>query len=146
MKKLSLEMIVGIFMIVGITCLGWISIKLGKKEILGANYYIVYADFQSIAGLRENAEIEIAGVNVGSTGKISLYKNMARVELRVDNSVKLSDDTIVSIKTRGLIGDKVISLSLGGSPETLKPGDVLRETESSIDLEHLISQYIFGKV
>lgn len=146
MKKLSLEMIVGIFMIVGITCLGWISIKLGKKEILGANYYIVYADFQSIAGLRENAEIEIAGVNVGSTGKISLYKNMARVELRVDNSVKLSDDTIVSIKTRGLIGDKVISLSLGGSPEILKPGDVLRETESSIDLEHLISQYIFGKV
>lgn len=146
MKKLSLEMIVGIFMILGITCLGWISIKLGKKEILGANYYIVYADFQSIAGLRENAEIEIAGVNVGSTGKISLYKNMARVELRVDNSVKLSDDTIVSIKTRGLIGDKVISLSLGGSPEILKPGDVLRETESSIDLEHLISQYIFGKV
>jgi len=146
MKKLSLEMFVGIFMVLGIACLGWISIKLGKKEILGANYYTIYADFQSIAGLRENAEVEIAGVNVGSTGKITLHKNMARVELRINNNIKLSDDTIISIKTRGLIGDKVIDLSMGGSPEILKPGDVVIETESSIDLEHLISQYIFGKV
>ncbi|OGW26242.1 MAG: outer membrane lipid asymmetry maintenance protein MlaD, partial [Nitrospinae bacterium RIFCSPLOWO2_12_FULL_47_7] len=111
MKKLSLEMFVGIFMVLGIACLGWISIKLGKKEILGANYYTIYADFQSIAGLRENAEVEIAGVNVGSTGKITLHKNMARVELRINNNIKLSDDTIISIKTRGLIGDKVIDLS-----------------------------------
>ena len=139
-------MFVGIFMVLGIACLGWISIKLGKKEILGANYYTIYADFQSIAGLRENAEVEIAGVNVGSTGKITLHKNMARVELRINNNIKLSDDTIISIKTRGLIGDKVIDLSMGGSPEILKPGDVVIETESSIDLEHLISQYIFGKV
>ena len=146
MKKLSLEMIVGIFMILGIACLGWISIKLGKKEVLGTNYYTVYADFQSLTGLRQNAEIEIAGVTVGSVKRIFLHKNLARTELQVQNGVKLPDDTIVSVKTRGLIGDKIISISLGGSPDLVKPGEVLRETESSIDLEHLISQYIFGKV
>lgn len=146
MKKLNLEMIVGIFMIVGITCLGWISIKLGKKEVLGANYYTVYADFQSLTGLRQNAEIEIAGVIVGSVKRIFLHRNMARAELQLQNGLQLPDDTIVSIKTRGLIGDKIVSISMGGSPDIVKPGDVLRETESSIDLEHLISQYIFGKV
>lgn len=146
MKKLSLEMIVGVFMIVGIACLGWISIKLGKKEVLGANYYTVYADFQSLTGLRENAEIEIAGVIVGTVKSISLHKNLARAELLLEKNVQLTDDTIVSVKTRGLIGEKIISISLGGSPEIIKPGEVLRETESSIDLEHLISQYIFGKV
>lgn len=139
-------MVVGIFMIIGIACLGWISIKLGKQEILGANYYTVYADFQSLTGLRQNAEIEIAGVNIGSVSKIFLHKNMARAELKIMKEVKLPDDTIVSIKTRGLIGDKIVSLSLGGSPDLVKPGDVMGETESSIDLEHLISQYVFGKV
>lgn len=146
MKKLSLEMIVGVFMIVGIACLGWISIKLGKNEVMGSNYYTVYADFQSLTGLRQNAEIEIAGVIVGSVKRIFLHKNLARAELHLNKGLQLPDDTIVSVKTRGLIGDKVVSISLGGSPDIIKPGEVLRETESSIDLEHLISQYIFGKV
>ncbi|MBI4388889.1 MAG: outer membrane lipid asymmetry maintenance protein MlaD [Nitrospinae bacterium] len=146
MKRISLELVVGIFMMVGIAGLGWLSVKLGKKEILGTDYYSVYADFESISGLRENAEIEIAGVKVGTVGNISLAKNMARVELKILKNVKIPDDTIVSVKTRGLIGDKMISISLGGSPQILKAGDVLMETESVIDLENLISQYIFGKV
>lgn len=146
MKRISLELVVGVFMMVGIAGLGWLSVKLGKKEILGTDYYTVYADFESISGLRENAEIEIAGVKVGTVGTISLAKNMARVELKILKSVKIPDDTIVSVKTRGLIGDKMISVSLGGSPQILKAGDVIMETESVIDLENLISQYIFGKV
>ncbi|MBI5428120.1 MAG: outer membrane lipid asymmetry maintenance protein MlaD [Nitrospinae bacterium] len=146
MKRISLELVVGVFMMVGIAGLGWLSVKLGKKEILGTDYYSVYADFESISGLRENAEIEIAGVKVGTVGTISLAKNMARVELKILKNVKIPDDTIVSVKTRGLIGDKMISVSLGGSPQLLKAGDVIMETESVIDLENLISQYIFGKV
>lgn len=146
MKRISLELVVGVFMMVGIAGLGWLSVKLGKKEILGTDYYTVYADFESISGLRENAEIEIAGVKVGTVGTISLAKNMARVELKILKNVKIPDDTIVSVKTRGLIGDKMISVSLGGSPQILKAGDVIMETESVIDLENLISQYIFGKV
>ncbi|MBI4384216.1 MAG: outer membrane lipid asymmetry maintenance protein MlaD [Nitrospinae bacterium] len=146
MKRVSLELVVGVFMMVGIAGLGWLSVKLGKKEILGTDYYSVYADFESISGLRENAEIEIAGVKVGTVGTISLAKNMARVELKILKNLKIPDDTIVSVKTRGLIGDKMISVSLGGSPQILKAGDVIMETESVIDLENLISQYIFGKV
>ncbi len=145
-RKLSLEMVVGIFAIMGIVALGYLSIKLGKKEILGTDYYSVYADFGSISGLRENAEIEIAGVKVGSVGKIQLVDGMARVEMKIHKSVELPEDSIVSVKTRGLIGDRILNISLGGSPDTVKPGDVMFETESVIDLESLISQYIFGKV
>ncbi|NIQ03360.1 MAG: MCE family protein, partial [Nitrospinaceae bacterium] len=114
--------------------------------ILGTDYYSVYADFGSISGLRENAEIEIAGVKVGSVGKIQLVDGMARVEMKIHKSVELPEDSIVSVKTRGLIGDRILNISLGGSPDTVKPGDVMFETESVIDLESLISQYIFGKV
>ncbi|MFQ5450781.1 MAG: outer membrane lipid asymmetry maintenance protein MlaD [Nitrospinaceae bacterium] len=146
MKKFSMETAVGIFAIVGILCLGYLSVKLGKKEILGTNHYIVYADFDSISGLRENAEIEIAGVNIGSVGKIRLADGMARVEMKIRKDVQLPDDSIVSVKTRGLIGDRILSVSLGGSPEMVPPGGVMIETESVIDLENLISQYIFGKV
>jgi phospholipid/cholesterol/gamma-HCH transport system substrate-binding protein len=146
MKELKLETVVGVFVLAGILCLGWLSIKLGKKEILGTNYYTVYADFQSISGLRSNAEIEIAGVNVGTVSSIGLNKSMARVEMKILKSVELSDDTIVSVKTRGLIGEKILNLSLGGSPVKIKPGEVMMETESVVDLEHLLSQYIFGKV
>jgi len=146
MKKLSMEMTVGLFALTGLICLGYLSIKLGKKEILGADHYTVYADFSSITGLRENNEIEIAGVNIGSVGKISLVQGMARVELKVHNDVQLPDDSIVSVKTRGLIGDKILNVSLGGSPITVKPGEVMIETESVIDLENLISEFIFGKV
>jgi phospholipid/cholesterol/gamma-HCH transport system substrate-binding protein len=139
-------MAVGLFALAGIIALGYLSIKLGKKEVLGSDYYSVYADFESISGLRENAEIEIAGVNIGTVRGISLAKGMARVEMRIRNDIKLPDDSIVSVKTRGLIGDKMLKVSLGGSPAIVKPGDVMFETESAIDLEHLISQYIFGKV
>ena len=131
---------------VGLVCLGYLSIKLGKKEILGSNHYSVYADFGSISGLRENADIEIAGVNIGSVGVISLSDGMARVELKLRKEVQLPDDSIVSVKTRGLIGARILNISPGGSPENVQAGDIMLETESVIDLESLISEFIFGKV
>ncbi len=146
MNRFTLETAVGIFAVVGIVCLGYLSFKLGKKEILGSNHYSVYADFSSIAGLRENADIEIAGVNIGSVGTISLVDGMARVELRLRKEIELPDDSIVSVKTRGLIGAKMVNVSPGGSPDNVQPGDVMMETESVIDLENLISEFIFGKV
>ncbi len=146
MKKLNMEMTVGLFALVGLICLGYLSVKLGKKEILGTDYYTVYADFSSISGLRENNEIEIAGVSIGNVGKIKLADGMARVEMKVHKGFQLPDDSIISVKTRGLIGDKILNVSLGGSPTIVQPGDVMIETESVIDLENLISEYIFGKV
>ncbi|MFQ5444509.1 MAG: outer membrane lipid asymmetry maintenance protein MlaD [Nitrospinales bacterium] len=146
MKSIKLEMIVGIFVVIGIVALGYISIKLGKKEILGNDHYSIFADFDSVSGLRQNAQIEIAGVKIGNVRRIFLTNGVARVEMQVKNDINIPDDTIVSVKTRGLIGDKVLNVSLGGSPVFVEPGGVLVETESVIDLEDLIGRFIFGKM
>ncbi len=148
MKKSSTDLIVGIFVLVGILCVGYLTVKLGKMELIGGNYYSLFARFQSASGLKPGASVEIAGVPVGRVDAITLDKKRmaAQVELRIRKDVQLSDDVIAAIKTSGLIGDKFIKLSPGGSDEMLKPGGMITETQSAIDLEELISKYVFGSI
>ena len=98
--------------------------------------------------LRPGAEVEIAGVRVGRVKSIRLDDKQPRavVELQLGDNVHLTDDVIASVKTSGLIGDKYISLEPGGSGEPLKNGDEITDTESAVDIESLISKYVFGKV
>lgn len=147
MKKYSMEFSVGIFVLAGLLCLGYITVKLGKMELFGNDGYTVTADFSSITGLRTGASVEIAGVPVGKVTGITLNENyMASVNLQLAPHVKVSDDAIASIKTSGIIGDKYVSISLGGSEDMLADGDRLTETESAVDIEALISKYVFGGV
>jgi phospholipid/cholesterol/gamma-HCH transport system substrate-binding protein len=89
----------------------------------------------------------MAGVVIGKVSAIELNENnMAHVALYLEKKVRLTDDAIASIKTQGIIGDKFIKISQGGSGNFVKDGEVLFETESAIDLEDLISQFVFGKV
>lgn len=146
MEKAKLELVVGIFVLAGIACLAYLSIKLGKLELVGGDVYEVVAQFDTATGLKAGASIEIAGVEVGRVKDITLRDDRAAVSLAVDNSVKLYSDTIASIKTRGIIGEKFLALSPGGGGDPLKPGDTIRDTESGLDLEELVSQYVHGKV
>jgi phospholipid/cholesterol/gamma-HCH transport system substrate-binding protein len=146
MEKARMELVVGIFVLVGIACLAYLSIKLGKLEVIGGDVYEVVAQFDTASGLKPGASIEIAGVEVGRVKDITLNDDRAAVLLAVDNNVKLYTDTIASIKTRGIIGEKFLSLSPGGGGDPLKPGDTIRDTESGLDLEELVSQYVHGKV
>jgi phospholipid/cholesterol/gamma-HCH transport system substrate-binding protein len=146
MEKTRLELIVGVFVLVGIVSLGYLSIKLGKLEIIGGDLYEVDALFNSASGLKSGATVEIAGVEVGRVRTISLKEDRAVVRLAVQNGTKLYSDTIASIKTRGIIGEKYLALSPGGGGDPLKPGDPIRDTESGLDLEELVSQYVHGKV
>lgn len=146
MENTKLELVVGAFVLAGILCLGYLSIKLGKLEVIGGDLYEVAAQFNSASGLKSGAAIEIAGVEVGRVRGITLKEDRAVVTLAVANGVKLYTDTIASIKTRGIIGEKFLSLSPGGGGDPLKPGDVIRDTESGLDLEELVSQYVHGKV
>jgi len=146
MENAKLELVVGAFVLAGILCLGYLSIKLGKLEVIGGDLYEVAAQFNSASGLKSGATIEIAGVEVGRVRGITLKEDRAVVTLAVANGVKLYTDTIASIKTRGIIGEKFLSLSPGGGGDPLKPGDVIRDTESGLDLEELVSQYVHGKV
>lgn len=146
MEKAKLEFIVGVFVLVGILCLGYLSIKLGKLEMIGGNVYEVVAQFNTASGLKPGSTIEIAGVEVGRVRGIALKEDHAAVTLAVNNGIKLYTDTIASIKTRGIIGEKFLALSPGGGGDPLKPGDTIRDTESGLDLEELVSQYVHGKV
>jgi phospholipid/cholesterol/gamma-HCH transport system substrate-binding protein len=148
MKKWSVEVAVGVFVLIGIACIGYLTIRLGKMEIIGDNYYTVSARFQSIAGLKAGSEVELAGVSVGQVEGFSLDQErwMAVVQMKIMKTIVLTEDVIASIKTAGLIGDKYIKLSPGVSDVPLKPGGMIIETESALDIEELISKFVFGKV
>ncbi|MFH2066944.1 MAG: outer membrane lipid asymmetry maintenance protein MlaD [Pseudomonadota bacterium] len=148
MKKASVELTVGLFVLAGIISVGYLAIRLGKMEIIGKNTYTLYGQFQSVTGLTRGANVEIAGVQVGQVTNIHLdpETQSAVVTMKIDKTVELTDDVIASLKTAGLIGDKFIKLSPGGSDLVLKDGDRITETESGVDLEELISKYVFGGV
>lgn len=149
MNMAKLEMTVGVFMIVGILCLGYISIKLGKMEIMGGNYYTISAGFDSVSGLKPGASIEVAGVEVGKVERIALdpkSNDRALAYMKIKSGVKITDDVIASVRTSGIIGDKFIKLKPGGSDTYLKDRDMIFETESAIDIEELVSKFIHGKV
>ncbi|MFZ0727897.1 MAG: outer membrane lipid asymmetry maintenance protein MlaD [Desulfobacterales bacterium] len=148
MKKWSVEVAVGLFVLIGIISVGYLTIRLGKMEIIGDNYYTVTARFQSIAGLKTGSEVELAGVPIGKVEDFSLDQErwMALVRMKILKDIVLSEDVIASIKTAGLIGDKYIKLSPGVSDVPLKPGGMITETESALDIEELISKFVFGKV
>lgn len=145
MKKTSIETAVGIFVLVGILCVGYLTIKLGKMELMGDNYYTLYADFSSATGLKSGANVEMAGVRIGQIEAINLepVMNVARVSLKIEKGIVLTEDVIASVKTAGLIGDKYLSITPGGSDEILEPGDSIEETESALDIEDLVSKFIF---
>ena len=145
MRRIDLEVVVGLFLLVGILALGWISVRLGQVEILGASGYIVYADFTTVGGLKEGAGVEIAGVRIGRVEKISLIDYQARVAMRIDKGVELQEDAIASIKTKGLIGERYMQLSPGAADEIILSGGEIRETEAPVDLEELIGTVVFGK-
>ena len=150
MRNYTRDTFAGIFVIIGLLCVAYLTVKLGKMELTGGNDYTVYARFSSIGGLRVGAGVEIAGVSVGKVSAIELEQNdegsLAVVTIKVKNGVELTDTCIASIKTASLIGDKYVSLSPGGSVDLLENGAEITDTESALDIEALIKNYVFGKV
>ncbi len=146
MERSRVNIAVGIFVVLGVLALAYLSIKLGRVTFLGGGGYLVTADFPAVGGLRPGASVEIAGVEVGRVESIRLADYQARVVLRLNSDIELQEDSIASIKTKGLIGEKFIRISPGASEKIIPPGGRIREVESPVDLEELISKYVFGKV
>lgn len=142
------QSMVGIFLLISLICVGYLSIKLGKMEIFGQKGYTITAQFGSIAGLRNGANVEIAGVAVGRVTKIYIDTEtyMALVDMLINENISLSEDTMAAVKTSGLIGDKYIGLEPGGTDELLTAGAIIVDTESTVDIESLISKFVFGGV
>lgn len=144
--KFDLELYVGLFLLAGILCLGYLSVKLARLELIGTEEYEIYAVFDDIGGLKKGASVMIAGVVVGKVTSVVMENYEARLTLSLPMKVKIPEDAIASIKTKGMIGEKYISILPGGSDQFIKPGERLTETQSSVDVEELISSYVFGKI
>jgi phospholipid/cholesterol/gamma-HCH transport system substrate-binding protein len=146
MERSRVNIAVGLFLILGIVALGYLSIKLGRVSLFGGSGYRVAVDFPAVGGLKAGSAVEIAGVEIGRVETIGLVDYQARVILRVNSQVKLQEDSIASIKTKGLIGEKYVRISPGGSDKIIPPNGKIREVEAPVDFEELLSKYIFGKV
>src|SRR5713101_5838451 len=146
MERARVNVAVGIFVVIGILALGYLSIKLGRVSFLGGGGYVVLVDFPATGGLKAGSAVEIAGVEIGRVESIGLVDYQARVVLRLDRGVQIQEDSIASIKTKGLIGERYIRISPGGSEKIVPPNGRIREVEPPVDLEELLSKYIFGKV
>jgi phospholipid/cholesterol/gamma-HCH transport system substrate-binding protein len=148
MQKKRIETAVGVFVLIGILCVSYLAVRLGRMELFGSGYYTLNAYFNSATGLKPGASVEIAGVEIGRVEGIRLDEasQMAVVSLAIRDGLAIKDDVIASIKTSGLIGDKFVKLSPGGSPQVLKPGGIIMDTESPLDIEEIIGKFVFGKV
>ena len=147
MNSKKLELTVGVFVLIGLAAILYLALQVGSNRWAG-DHYSLHARFLNAGGLNEGSSIQIAGVKVGTVGAITLNKEqmVAMVELKLPIDLVLDDDTIASIKSTGLIGDKSPALNPGGSGLVLEPGEVIVDTESAVDIEDLISRFAFGSI
>ncbi len=148
MRKVNIDLIVGFFVLAGFLGFVYLSLQLGEFSIFSmSNTYTVQANFDNVSGLKRGAVVELAGVNIGKVADVALNENdQAKVFLQINHGVAITDDAVASIKTQGIIGDKYVKITQGGSDDLLREGGILSETESAVDLEELVSKYIFGDV
>jgi phospholipid/cholesterol/gamma-HCH transport system substrate-binding protein len=148
MKKYTLETTVGIFVVIGLFAVAYMTLKLGHVSFLVENTYPLYAKFTTVSGLKTGNLVDMFGIEIGRVEKLTMDEKdyMALVEMRINGGVKIYGDAIASIKTEGLIGERYISIDPGGAMELLKPGGTITETQPPVDVIDLIGKYVFGGV
>lgn len=145
MKNSKIEIIVGIFVVIGIICMGYTSVRLGKVEFFNKEYYPLKARFTSVTGLRPDTSVEIAGVQVGKVKELKLEDYQAIVTLLIEKDVKIHQGAIASIRTKGILGEKYVKISPGSSDVVLKPGDMIFDTEPAFDMMSIIKKFMVEK-
>ncbi|CAI8300260.1 MAG: putative phospholipid ABC transporter-binding protein MlaD [Opitutia bacterium UBA7350] len=147
MKNKKIEYLVGCFVLAGLAAILYLAIQIGGAHLLRGDRYELKAQFDSAAGVNSGSRVEIAGVRVGTVRTVDLDETYyAVVTLELPNALKLDEDTVASVKTSGLIGDRFIELSPGGSNFYLEDGDTIDNTNSALDIESLISRFAVGGI
>jgi phospholipid/cholesterol/gamma-HCH transport system substrate-binding protein len=136
------QLMVGLFALLGIAALLYLSVRLGNVGIFPTPGYTLYANFDNISGLRTGDQVQLAGVPIGKVQSISIKDNRAHVGLRVNAGVEIDTDAIASIKTSGIIGDKYVAVALGPGEHNLAAGGIIKQTQSAFILEDAIGQLI----
>ena len=148
MKKIPAETIVGIFVVIGLLSVGYMTLKLGKLDLIGGKYYDLKARFSSISGLKPGAPVEMLGIQIGLVKEFTMDQEnqVAIVEMKIRSDIKIYHDAIAAIKTSGLIGDRYINIDAGGAEDVMEPGTTIRDTVPPVDIEELISKFVFGGI
>jgi phospholipid/cholesterol/gamma-HCH transport system substrate-binding protein len=148
MRKFAMETTVGIFVVLGLVLIGYMTIKLGHVTFFGDDSYSLYARFTSVSGLRAGNPVKMLGMEVGRIKALTIDQEdlKAVVEIRIKNGIKIYDDAFASIKTEGLIGDRYLSIDPGGGGSLLSSGKTIIETQSAVEISDLIGKYAFGDV
>ena len=148
MKNTKLELSVGLFVVLGIAAIIYLTIQVGTGSMLSGDTYLIESRFANAGGLHSGSTVLLAGVTVGRVEGIRMESSdySAIVTLRILSALRLPTDSMASIKTTGLIGDKFVSLSPGADDTYLKSGSRITLTESAVDLESLIGKMAFGSV
>ena len=148
MKKYSKETVVGIFVVIGLFCIGYMTVKMGNVGFLGENSYSLFGKFNTVTGLRVGNPVNMLGLEIGRVEKFTMDQENQQVlvEFKINNGIEIFDDAIASIKTEGLIGDKYVAVDPGGGGDLLADGDTITDTASPTDLMDLVSKYAFGDV
>lgn len=141
-RSFSIEFFVGLFTAAGVAAAAYLAVGLADLELSSKDTYLIYAEFDNISGLKYGASVEIAGVPIGVVSDISLKDPDARVTLKLNRSIKLKDDDIASIRTKGIIGDRYVKISRGASSDYIPEGGTMTETESVIDIEDVIGKVV----
>lgn len=141
-RTFSLELFVGLFAAAGVAAAAYLAVGLAGLELGEGNNYTIYAEFDNISGLKYGASVEIAGVPIGVVSDIILKDPAAKVALKLTRAVKIKDDDIASIRTKGIIGDRYVKISRGASEDYIPEGGTMLETESVIDIEDVIGKVV----
>ena len=148
MKNTKLELLVGVFVLLGLAAIAYMTIRLGTGSLISGDTYLLEARFTNTGGLHSGSSVLLSGVTVGRVEAVRIDPSdfSAIVTLRVVSILHLPTDSIASVKTAGLIGDKYISLLPGADENYLAPGTRITMTEPAVDLESLIGKVAFGSL
>jgi len=139
------DFVVGLFVLVGLGAIGYLSISLGGAEVGRQRGIELVATFTEIGGLSERSPVTISGVRVGQVKKIGLSPDLdAEVILEIADGIPLPVDTSAAIRSAGLLGDQFVALEPGAEDEMLKPGDQIEFTENALNIEKLVGQFVHG--
>jgi phospholipid/cholesterol/gamma-HCH transport system substrate-binding protein len=143
-----MDLWVGFFVAAGLAALLFLALRVGNLSgaTVGETYRLE-AKFDNIGGLKVRAPIKSAGVVVGRVTEIRFDTEnyLAVVGMQIDGRYRFPKDTFATILTSGLLGEQFVGFEVGGDPDMLKSGDVIRKTQSAVVLEKLISQFLFSK-
>ena len=141
-RTFTVEFAVGFFTLISLVASAWLAVGLGGIELFGSDKYTILAEFDNVSGLKGGASVEIGGVPIGEVAAITLKDPQAIVVMKINPKVKIQDDDIAAIRTKGIIGDRYVKISRGASEIFLEPGDTIIDTESVVDIEDIIGKLI----